>query len=579
MHFSLGLLAASSLAVAIASAEAPTATTVETPHPGPPPPVLQNTTVINETIIEICPPPPTVFFNVTDYVPITETATTTVTAVTTATYIDTTTQPITIFQTIISTTVVTATSTVTTTETETETDTETSTTTTTTLSISPTTDTATITNTATDTTTDTLTETTSTTNTATELISEYLTTEQVTSITLCPTRIANPTYTANEPYPTDWTWGCPPGWLCRPQRQNCNFEAGIPADGFYCAPNECIPAEALPAYLPTWDADIYGNATPITNPGLNVQAIDDFFNMGPEQFGLTYQIFVVDEVFTLTSTFLEQPTPTLAARQAQTSVPGACYPWCNNCLLEAQSSGKSPKLCLPGSAFETSLNQCEQCINVHRGDDTGFVQIAPQFQQFLDYCDQYATVVVTTSATVTTSNAGGTTVSVVSSTISTTVTPKASASTSTSSGPLSSSTTVVATTVTTPTSPSSAAPTSPPITTTESAPSTSYTQTTVASTDWPQITIIMPVGDNSTTTVYGSTLPSGSATLVLPEPVSSSPVTSDVTGPAASGTSSASPATFTGAAVAVKFAASPGRNAWMTMLLDLLVPTLLALVF
>ncbi|KIW20773.1 hypothetical protein PV08_01351 [Exophiala spinifera] len=574
MHLSLGLLVTSSLAVAATSAE-PSATIIETPRPGPPPPVLQNTTLINETIIEICPPPPTVFFNVTDYVPITETATTTVTAVTTATYIDTTTTPITIFQTIISTTVVTATATVTTTETET--DTETSTTTTTTLSISPTTDTATITNTATDTTTDTLTETTSTTNTATKIISEYLTTEQVTSITLCPTRIANPTYTANEPYPTDWTWGCPPGWLCRPQRQNCNFEAGIPSDNFYCAPNECIPAETLPAYLPTWDADIYGNSTPITNPGLNVQAIDNFFNMEPLQFGLSYQIFVVDEVFTLTSTFLEQPTPTIAARQAQTSVPGACYPWCNNCLLEAQSSGKSPKLCLPGSAFETSLNQCEQCINVHRGDDTGFVQIAPQFQQFLDYCDQYATVVVTTSATVTTSNAGGTTVSIVSSILSTTVTPIASASTSTSSGALGSSTTVVATTAT-PTPPSAASPSPPPITTTESTTATTtYTETTVASTDWPQITIIMPVGDNSTTTVYGSTLPSGSATLVLPKAVISSQVTSDATGSAASGTSSAPPSTFTGAGVAMKF--SSGWNARMTILLDLVVPTLLLLVF
>lgn len=391
-------------------------------------------------------------------------------------------------------------------------------------------------------------------------------------------------------------WGCPPGWLCKPLQQNCNFEAGIPEQNFYCSPNECIPADVLPAYLPTWDADIYGNATPATNPGLTIQAIDHFFNMDPTKFGLTYEIFVVNEVFTRTSTILEQPTPVVAARQAQTSVPGACYPWCNNCMLEAQSSGKSPKLCLPGSAFETSLNQCEQCINVHRGDDTGFVQIAPQFQQFLDYCDQFATVVVTTSETVTTSTGPGTTAtSIASSAISTTVTPKASASTSTSVGPETSSTTVVATTATPTTtteppfsfSSASSIPPSP----TSTLPATSYSLTTIAPTEWPQITIIMPVGVNSTTTVYGSTLPSGAATLVLPEAISSAgSLVSTMTGTASSvvvstpagasgsgsGTASAMTSTFTGAAVAVKFAS--GQWAWRTLLLEVLIPFVLALV-
>ncbi|KAJ9498213.1 hypothetical protein H2202_006364 [Exophiala xenobiotica] len=607
MYPSLTLLASLSLALSTTYAQVTSGVTIVSPPPGSEPPVLINTTTGNETVVEICPPPPTVFFNVTEHVPITEYATTTVTAittatyigtttvtaVTTATYIGTTTKPITIFQTIISTTVLTATVT----ETETETETDTSTTTTTTVSISPTT--ATVRTTETDTT--------STTATATEIISEFLTTERVTSITLCPTRTANPTYTANEPYPTDWTWGCPPGWLCKPLQQACNFEAGIPDQNFYCSPNECIPADVLPGYLPTWDADIYGNATPATDPGLTIQAIDHFFNMDPTKFGLTYEIFVVNEVFTRTSTYLEQPTPVVAARQAQTSVPGACYPWCNNCMLEAQSSGKSPKLCLPGSAFETSLSQCEQCISVHRGDDTGFVQIAPQFQQFLDYCDQFATVVVTTSETITTSTGPGTTAtSIALSAISTTVTPIASASTSTSYGPGTTSATVVATTdtnipTTVPTIISSSVSTilvsSGSATTTETVPATtSWSQMTIAPTEWPQITIIMPVGVNSTTTVYGSTLPTGGATLVLPVAISSSagslvstptgtassilvstPAGVSGSGSGGSGTASANPATFTGAAVALKFGS--GKWAWRTLLLDLLIPFVLALVF
>ncbi len=101
----------------------------------------------------------------------------------------------------------------------------------------------------------------------------------------------------------------------------------------------------------------------------------------------------------------------------------------------------------------------------------------------------------------------------------------------------------------------------------------------------------MPVGVNSTTTVYGSTLPSGAATLVLPEAISSAgSLVSTMTGTASSvvvstpagasgsgsGTASAMTSTFTGAAVAVKFAS--GQWAWRTLLLEVLIPFVLALV-
>lgn len=359
-------------------------------------------------------------------------------------------------------------------------------------------------------------------------------------------------------------WGCPPGWLCKPLQDNCNFEVGTPDRNFYCAPNECIPASALPAQLPTWDANIFGNATPATDPSLTIDTIDSYFNMAPGDFGFSYQIFIINEVFTLTSTFLNEPTPTVAARQAQTSVPGACYPWCNNCLLEAQGSGKTPALCVAGSAFEVSLAQCEECITAHKGDDTGsFVQISPQFQQFLDYCGQYSTVVVTSSVTATTTNAAGSVYSVVSSTLLSTVlsTPASVPP----PGPPTSVTTVVATTATVVT--------------------TAYSQTTVAATDWPQVTIILPFSNNATSTIYGSGLPIGAATLILPEdlvvvtltpdspvPTATATVTASTLGTA---TVPASPSTFTGAAASFKV--GRGELPWWTVLVGLVVPFVLAL--
>lgn len=296
--------------------------------------------------------------------------------------------------------------------------------------------------------------------------------------------------------------------------------------------------------------------------------------MNPEQFGLSYDIFEFEQVFTLTTTIFEPPSPTVAARQAQTSVPGACYPWCNNCLLEAQSNGKTPALCVPGSAYEVSLAQCEQCISVHKSDDsTSFVEIAPQFQQFLDYCAQFSTTVVTTSVTATTTNGAGSTISVVSPTTSPTVsltgTTISSATPSSSpSQPTSVSTATVSTATITPSTPP-APVTTQPYTTTATVVTTTYSYATVSGPAWSQITIIMPVGDNSTTTIYGSTLSSESATLVLPtSPTTTSYTTTMTVTPGAqvsagstitsagassgSSTTGAPTSTFTGAATALR---------------------------
>lgn len=361
-----------------------------------------------------------------------------------------------------------------------------------------------------------------------------------------------------------YRWGCPPGWLCKPTRENCNFEAGIPDRNFLCPPDQCAPAEVLPVPLATWDDTIYGNSTPALNSGLTVQALDNYFNMDPLDFGLSYEIFVIEETITLTATTIRPPSPTIGARQAQTSVPGACFPWCNNCLLEAQAQGKTPALCVPGSAFETSLEQCEQCIEVHRTDDSGsFVQIAPQFQQFLDYCDQFSTVVVTTSVEATTTNTAGSTLTSLSSILSTTVTPRTSSSILPTGPQTSTSTATIAPTVTT-------------------VMSTSYSESTVTGEAWSSATIILPLENNSTTTIYGSDLTDG-ATLLLPVAQTTGSYISTLGGgtapvgasSSASAAGSGTTSQFSGTASRSKSFFSDGLH-WWTLVLGVVIPLWLA---
>lgn len=323
----------------------------------------------------------------------------------------------------------------------------------------------------------------------------------------------------------------------------------------------------LPNPLPTWDDTIYGNSTPAQNAGLSVQALDSYFNMDPVAFGLDYQIFVIEETITLTSTTVRPPSPSIGARQAQTIIPGVCYPWCNNCLLEAQAQGKTPALCIPGSAFDTSMEQCEQCIEVHRDDSSGsFVQIAPQFQQFLDYCDQFTTVVVTTQATATMTNGAGSTYSTLTSGLSTTVTLRSSSTSVQPTVPKTSVSTVVATTEI-----------------------ISYSTTTITGEVWEQATIYLPLNNNSTTTIYGSNVTNG-ATIVLPVaqtkiPYTTTTAVSSVLSGASALATTAENASATGTAMVSQFSGSasggktPAENLkWGAMMLWTCISFMFALV-
>lgn len=126
------------------------------------------------------------------------------------------------------------------------------------------------------------------------------------TFTLCPTRTTN----AEFAYPTDcllanYTWGCPPGYLCAPPQVNCDLEVGPPSDSYVCSPENCQspPALDLDALTITTKANttIY---SPLALP-------TGYFNLDPVIFGADWGIFTGSVSVTLTSNAASS-TPTSA---------------------------------------------------------------------------------------------------------------------------------------------------------------------------------------------------------------------------------------------------------------------------
>jgi len=149
-----------------------------------------------------------------------------------------------------------------------------------------------------------------------------------------------------------------------------------------------VPA---PPQLPLqfWGTPVTSDESPLINDTLFFDISNGYFNMNPLSYDLSYDIFFEETVSTYVTTIYPAgatPAPK-AKRQSQLYVPAVCYDECNDAMLEAQQVGKQPSLCQPGSAFEVITSLCELCVHAHTADDTaGFVQVQPQFQQFLDYC-------------------------------------------------------------------------------------------------------------------------------------------------------------------------------------------------
>lgn len=203
-------------------------------------------------------------------------------------------------------------------------------------------------------------------------------------MSVCSTLVSNPTYTPSSPLPSDYTWGCPPGFLCYPSRtgsrEGCNVEAGLPADGYICEPSDCIPAPPL-IFNQSWASDANGH---------HFNFSQDYYNLNPEDFGLNYDIFRTEEQHNATQgkrdvmplgadslgLFSE-----MVAKRDLSDIPGVCFNDCNDAALEQQSTGKKPELCESDSAYLLDLGNCKTCIGTYADSDTYSSSLLPSFAQ------------------------------------------------------------------------------------------------------------------------------------------------------------------------------------------------------
>jgi hypothetical protein len=274
--------------------------------------------------------------------------------------------------------------------------------------------------------------------TVTLIDSITVTSTPLTGIVTCPSRTINPTYTAQTPFPDEYTWGCPPGTVCTPPKINCNFEQNPPADTYYCSPDECSSVGSLPD-LTSLEASAGTTCGPF--PTISTEP----FNFNPSLFGLGFTIFecggdwaescsggstvtttttateletviltpattteteletVILTPATTTATEIETVTITPATstqywssegpnatwgrleKRAQQLLPAKCYQPCDNCLEIACNNGK-PANCPGNSPFSVAYSDCNACIGAHLGGSVVVDQVLPSISQFITYC-------------------------------------------------------------------------------------------------------------------------------------------------------------------------------------------------
>ncbi|KAF4157458.1 hypothetical protein CNMCM6936_005030 [Aspergillus lentulus] len=246
-----------------------------------------------------------------------------------------------------------------------------------------------------------------------------------TTLSICPTLRINPTYTPVAPLPRNYTWGCPPGYLCKPKHTGadagCNIEAGLPAESYVCSPDECIKSPPF-IHDQYWGTPVESNEIRST-----YYVSKDYFNLDPEIFGLNYSIFRIpdlrpgDDHYYIRSSRRSWSKLLSRASIGVSTVPGACYDECNDAALEVESTGKAPEICNAGSAFNVSLSQCEKCCNTHKtATSASFEQkVLPNFQQFLNFCEGLEQSSATTAAADTVSSTTSTQTSTATGTTST----------------------------------------------------------------------------------------------------------------------------------------------------------------
>jgi hypothetical protein len=420
-----------------------------------------------------------------------------------------------------------------------------------------------------------------------------ITTSSLTGLVTCPSRIINTAYTTSTPLPDDYTWGCPPEYICQPPQINCNFEQNPPADTYYCSPDECVPVPPLPSFNQTGCGPY--------------QTASGYFNFDPELFGLSYSIFVdggdyaetcsgcvmttgapVSQIYdgqpqaptlvpvcqisdgqpqapapTPTPTTTWAPVSTISDGQPQGPVwttaamlarqqiiqplPQVCYDLCNQCLVVAEHDAKQAKLC---PSLSAAYGQCGFCLSAHRTDTrTAAATLLPSLDQFLDYCnDQTKAIAESTTPTHSTTSVATT------SPVSTTT---KSSTTSTSTTPTSTATKTSTTSTSTQSTPSSSP--IPPISSSSPSSSSSSSATPPVPTSTPSSTTV--------STATSSTISQPPA--VTPNICAVSQI-SDGQPQACTNASTSAIATFTGAAAhtlspPILFSSSP--MGWALLLL------------
>ncbi|CAH0015308.1 unnamed protein product [Clonostachys rhizophaga] len=221
-----------------------------------------------------------------------------------------------------------------------------------------------------------------------------LTVTTITSVTLCPA----PTATLASSYKpkSKLTFGCSPGYVCNPKKPDtCNFWPAPPQNEYTCSYEECI--RSPPIKNVTWE----GNQTGYYPPQFG------YFNLNPNAFGLSYDIFeaevIVKEkhgklVTITTGNWESQTSISTFARSTSTAVPAVrrrlakrefdtapaiCYSTCNNAYVLASSLGKSDELCDPLGDFIAGYNACTKCItdNIGESQTTPREIVDPEFGQ------------------------------------------------------------------------------------------------------------------------------------------------------------------------------------------------------
>jgi len=240
--------------------------------------------------------------------------------------------------------------------------------------------------------------------------------QELTGLVTCPSRIINPTYTPPTPLPSNYLWGCPPGKLCHPKRECCNFEQNPPAESYVCAPEECMPVADLPP-LETWlDYENVNDTCAWLTP------MDDYFNLNPTFFGLDFDIFniygqpscspvlppsiVTVEVpspvtvattvtaLVTSGTWAAWPAPPEVTKRADLSerdlekkavaVASECYAVCDYAAAVYQSIGNAPELCSSDGQWSSAFARVTSCTEKYSA--TGVTSVASVLNDPILYC-------------------------------------------------------------------------------------------------------------------------------------------------------------------------------------------------